>query len=132
MKNLCAQWRAVKNEYMLRPTEVTTFDEMEKYLLDKKHLKDVITDPTLFLEQNAAEKSKKDKKKKDTGKKPAKVEKPPTGAVPLALHRVKTLTFHLFAAAAAKTNSYFLHISTIYTYLLFPMTERYLSYSLDF
>ena len=47
--------------------------------------------------------------------------------MPLALHRVKTLTFHLFAAAAAaaaaaKTNSYFLHISTIYTYLLFPMT----------
>ena len=127
MKNLCAQWRAVKNEYMLRPTEVTTFDEMEKYLLDKKHLKDVITDPTLFLEQNVAEKSKKDKKKKDTGKKPAKVEKPPTGAVPLALHRVKTLTFHLFAAAAAaaKTNSYLLHISTIYTYLLFPMTHPF-------
>ena len=83
MKNLCPQWRAVKNEYLLRPTNVETFDAMEKYLLDKKHLKDVVMDPTLFLEQNIVEPSKQAKKgdKKKDKKKPEKGVKPSTGAV---------------------------------------------------
>ena len=30
MKNLGPQWKAVKQEYLLRPTETTTFDAMEE------------------------------------------------------------------------------------------------------
>ena len=41
MKNLGPQWKVVKQEYLLRPTEITTFDAMEEYLLDKSKLKDV-------------------------------------------------------------------------------------------
>ena len=83
MKNLCAQWQAVKTEYLLRPIGITTFDEMEKHLLDKKHLKDVVTDPTLFLEQIIVEPTKSVKKgdKKKEKKKVGKGENLPSGAV---------------------------------------------------
>ena len=79
MKSLCAQWRAVITEYLLRPTEITTFDEMEKHLVDKKHLKDVVSDPSLFLEQNTVVPAKQSKKQEK--KKPVKAPKPSTGAV---------------------------------------------------
>ena len=82
MKNLCAQWRAVKTEYLLRPAEITTFDMMEKHLLDKKRLKDVPTDPTLFLEQSVVEQSKPGKRSdKRKEEKAGKGANPPSGAV---------------------------------------------------
>ena len=66
MKNLNAQWKALKQEFLLRPTDLKTFDEMEDYLSEKSKLKDVVPDSSLFLEQNTeVSKPKVEKGEKD-------------------------------------------------------------------
>ena len=72
MKNLNAQWKALKQEFLLRPTDLKTFDEMEDYLSEKSKLKDVVPDSSLFLEQNtevSKPKVEKQKGEKFKGKK---------------------------------------------------------------
>ena len=88
MKNLNAQWKALKQEFLLRPTDLKTFDEMEDYLSEKSKLKDVVPDSSLFLEQNTevskpkVEKQKGEKfKGKKGGAEKYKGDKPKPGAV---------------------------------------------------